>query len=333
LLGLREDKTARSVGQLEWWDLAKEVQPMTTTAKRGKTSRQLTSSAKKRSEVHKPREVEYPLTNPDRILYPDSTITKRDLAAYYQRVANRILPYLKDRPLSLLRCPEGRAKSCFFQKHALTGTPEALRRIEISEKGGPENYLIADNLPGLLSLAHPDWLIMDLDPAEVAWEQVVETALLLRDFFARLDLQTFVKTTGGKGLHVVAPLSPRRSNWDEVKNFAQQVAQTFAEQSPDRYLAKMSKAARRGKIFLDYLRNDRGATAIAPYSTRAKPGAPIAVTLAWKELSPETHSDSWRISNIDERLGRKRDPWQGLFDLKQRLPKLREPLRQFIPKE
>lgn len=294
-------------------------------------------------------QVDYPLTNPDRVLYPDSGITKLELAAYYQQATEWILPYLEDRPLSLVRCPEGQSKACFFQKHAAPGTPDALRRIEITEKDGPETYLIAEDLPGLLSLAqmgvleihvwgsradrleHPDWFIIDLDPSpEVPWQQVVESAFLLRDFFAQLDLQTFVKVTGGKGLHVVAPLSPRRATWDEVKSFTQQVAQAFSEQYPGRYLAKMSKAARRGKIFLDYLRNDRGATAIAPYSTRAKPGAPISVPLTWKELTADIRSDQWRIENIAERLKRKKDPWDGLFEVKQQLPKLREPMRQLM---
>lgn len=356
-LGLREDKTARSVGRPESLDLANGGRTVATRTKQPAKKSGPRKSRRSKSTTDKPSapaelQVDYPFTNPDRVLYPDSGITKLDLGSYYQQAAEWILPYLEDRPLSLLRCPEGQSKACFFQKHAAAGTPDALRRIEITEKDGPETYLIADNLPGLLSLAqmgvleihvwgsradrleHPDWFVMDLDPApEVPWQQVVESAFLLRDFFAQLDLQTFVKVTGGKGLHLVAPLSPRRATWDEVKSFTHQVAQAFADQFPDRYLAKMSKAARRGKIFLDYLRNDRGSTAIAPYSTRAKPAAPISVPLTWKELTADIHSDHWRIENIAERLKKQRDPWEGLFEVKQQLPKLREPLRQLIPQD
>jgi bifunctional non-homologous end joining protein LigD len=253
-----------------------------------------------------------------------------------------MLPYLADRPLSLLRCPEGQAKTCFFQKHAAAGTPEALRRIEIEEKNETETYLIADDLPGLLSLAQmgvleihvwgsrgdrldqPDWLVFDLDPApDVPWKEVVAAAHLLRDTLSDLGLETFAKITGGKGVHLVAPLSPRRADWEAVKSFSQRIAQSLAEEFPDRFIAKMSKAARQGKIFIDYLRNDRGSTAIAPYSTRAKGGATVAVPLDWKELTAKLRPEEWTVETVPSRLKKlKRDPWADFFEVKQTLPKL-----------
>jgi bifunctional non-homologous end joining protein LigD len=336
-LGLREDKTARAVGLPE--SLQPQEAEVMTTAKKPPSKK----AGRKRSTPKKDTAtVDYPLTNPDRILYPALGLTKLQLASYYQQVAQWMLPYLNDRPLSLLRCPEGQAKTCFFQKHAAAGTPDVLRRIGIKEKNGNEIYLIADDLPGLLSLAQmgvleihlwgsrsdrieqPDWLVLDLDPApDVAWKEVVAAAHLLRDLLGKLNLETFVKVTGGKGVHIVAPLSPRRADWDAVKLFTQRIAQGLAEQYPDRFIAKMSKAARKGKIFIDYLRNDRGATAIAPYSTRAKGNATVSVPLQWEELTAKMRPDQWTVENVPQRLASlKRDPWEGFFEVKQSLPKL-----------
>jgi bifunctional non-homologous end joining protein LigD len=344
-LGLREDKTARSVGVPESLRLLQEghapakgtfMSPSTQPAQKPARTRQQPSANKSTPEV------DYPLTNPDRVLYPEIGLTKAELAAYYQQIADWLLPYLKNRPLSLVRCPEGQTKTCFFQKHAGPGTPDVLRRIEIEEKDELDTYLIADKLPGLLSLAQmgvleihlwgsrgdgieqPDWLIFDLDPApEVAWKEVVAAGRLLRDLLADLQLTTFAKVTGGKGLHVVAPLAPRRADWPAVKGFTQTIAQQLAREYPDRFVATMSKAARRGKIFIDYLRNDRGATAIAPYSSRAKPGAPVAVPIAWDELNARTKPDRWNVRTLPRRLKQlASDPWAGFWDVKQSLPKL-----------
>lgn len=337
-LGLREDKTARAVG------LPESLQPTQEPPVVAETSKPFPKKTHRKSSRAKEAvtTVDYPLTNPGRILYPEVGLTKLQLASYYQQVAEWILPYLSDRPLSLLRCPEGQAKTCFFQKHAAAGTPDVLRRIGIKEKNGNEIYLIADDLPGLLSLAQmgvleihlwgsrgdrieqPDWLVFDLDPApDVAWKEVVTAAHLLRELLGNLKLETFVKVTGGKGVHIVAPLSPRRADWDAVKLFTQQIAQGLAEQYSDRFVAKMSKAARRGKIFIDYLRNDRGSTAIAPYSTRAKGNATVSVPLRWEELTPKMRPDQWTVENVPKRLASlKRDPWEGFFDVKQSLPKL-----------
>jgi bifunctional non-homologous end joining protein LigD len=344
--GLREDKPAFSVGRPESLPAAAHAQengkPMAKTktkrsaARRKKpavTSRSKRSSGGSELPIH--------LTSPDRVLFADTGLTKLELARFYMDIADWILPHLAGRPIALLRCPEGQGEPCFFQKHAAAGTPDALRRIDIEEKNETEIYLIADDLPGLLSLAQmsvleihpwgsrddrieqPDRITFDLDPAEdVPWPRVVEAAKELRDMLAELGLTTFVKTTGGKGLHVVAPLAPRRHEWDAVKSFTQAVAQHFADEHPDRYVANMSKAQRKGKIFIDYLRNGRGATAVSAYSTRAKPGAPVATPLAWDELSPQLHSDHFRVDNLRERLkSLRRDPWQELFTIKQQLPK------------
>jgi bifunctional non-homologous end joining protein LigD len=294
------------------------------------------------------REVEYDataksfagvhLTHPDKILYPEQGITKLELARYYQSIADWILPHVKDRPLVLVRCPEGREKACFYQKHPSIGTPEAFRQISIREKTKTGQYLIVDDVAGLISLAQigalevhawgsradklefPDRLIFDLDPApDVAWATVVQSARQVRDFLEVLGLVSFVKTTGGKGLHVVVPVD-RRHGWNEVATFCSTVADLIVSLDPDHYTANMSKAARPGKIFLDYLRNARGATAVAPYSTRARPGAPVSTPLTWTELSPRIRSDQNTVRNIGKRLGSlKRDPWHGFLSERQTL--------------
>jgi bifunctional non-homologous end joining protein LigD len=169
---------------------------------------------------------------------------------------------------------------------------------------------------------YPDRLFFDLDPdPDIPWQRVIDAAFLIRDLLAKKGLTTFLKTTGGKGLHVVVPLSPRRTAWPEAKQFAREIAEWFAGQSPQLFTSVMSKAQRRGKIFIDYLRNDRGATAIAPYSTRAKPGAPVSVPLAWNELSPDLRSDHFTLASVPDRLKSLRgDPWKGFFDIKQTIP-------------
>ncbi len=232
------------------------------------------------------------LTNPDRVLYPEQEFTKRDLAEYYERVADWILPYLVKRPLTLVRCPEGYTGECFFQKHFTGSLPDAVRTVMVPIKGKREEYVAVDDIAGVVALVQmgvleihpwpsredklerPDQIVMDLDPGEgAAWKAVVEGAKEVRDRLAAVGLTSYLRTSGGKGLHVVVPLA-RRNTWDELKQFAKSIADTMTRESPDRYLATLSKAKRRGKIFVDYLRNQRGATAIASYSTRRKAGAP-----------------------------------------------------------
>jgi bifunctional non-homologous end joining protein LigD len=278
------------------------------------------------------------LTSPDKILYPEQGITKLDLARYYEQVADWILPQVADRPLVLVRCPDGMGKECFYQKHPGVGTPANLRQIPIREKSKTEKYVLVDDAAGLISLAQigaleihawgcradkievPDRLIFDLDPdPSVDWSDVVSAARQVRKFLEDLGLESFVKTTGGKGLHLVVPID-RRQDWDTAKAFCKGVADAVVAADPDRYTANMSKAARPGKIYLDYLRNGRGATAVVAYSTRSRPGAPVSTPLTWAELGDDIRSDTFNIGNVMDRLAKlKRDPWEGLAKLRQSL--------------
>jgi bifunctional non-homologous end joining protein LigD len=276
------------------------------------------------------------LTNPQRVLYPELGITKLDLANYYAQIANWILPHIAGRPLSLVRCPDGVAGQCFFQKHPPAGLSASVERIKVVEKSETNEYLVVHDLEGILGLVqfgalelhlwgvlaadieHPDRMIFDLDPdPAVSWQEVVDTAFLMRDFLAELDLATFVKTTGGKGLHVVVPLAPKHT-WDEMKSFAKAVADTIVSAAPNRYLATMSKAARKGRIFIDYLRNQRGATAIAAYSTRARAGATVSMPLSWQQLKKLKTPADFTVQSVPKLLAAKRsDPWAELPNTKQ----------------
>ena len=230
------------------------------------------------------------LTHPDRILFPDEQITKRDVAAYYTAVASVMLPHVVDRPLSLLRCPDGSMKPCFYQKHLGSTMPEAVRGISIKEKKGTAIYMVIADLAGLISLVQmgvleihpwgsrqdridqPDRLIFDIDPAEdLAWEGVKQAASVIKGRLEQLGLEGFLRTTGGKGLHVVVPIA-RRISWQDLKTIAKAFVDVIVRDQPNRYIAQASKAKRPGKIYLDYLRNERGATAVASYSTRARSG-------------------------------------------------------------
>jgi bifunctional non-homologous end joining protein LigD len=276
------------------------------------------------------------LTHPERILWEEAGITKQGLAEFYADITDWILPHVADRPLSLLRCPSGTGVKCFFAKHPWQGLDKRVRRVDTGDK---EPMLAIDDITGLISLVQagvveihpwgstidhleqPDRLIFDLDPGEnVPWEVVIDAAYDVRDRLAALGLQSFVKTSGGKGLHIVAPIQPE-ADWDEVKTFAKTIAGTMAKERADRYVATMAKRARGARIFVDYLRNDRGATAVAAYSTRALPRASVSIPLNWEELSPGLRSDHFTVGNVLHRLSSlKRDPWQGFFKIRQRLP-------------
>lgn len=279
---------------------------------------------------------DFALSNPDRVLYPEIGITKRALAQYYAEIARWMLPHLLRRPITLVRCPEGWLKECFYQKHLGKAASGILRQIPIIEKDGTENYSLVENLDGLISLVQigvleihvwgsreenleqPDMMIFDLDPDPgVAWERMVRAAFVLRERLTDLGLRSFLKTTGGKGLHIIAPLTPR-GNWEEVKDFSRAVTGGIVRESPDEYIATMSKSKRKGKIFIDYLRNGRGATSIAAYSTRARSGAPVSAPIGWDELLSGIRPDSFNIGNILQRLASlKRDPWEGYFKVRQ----------------
>lgn len=276
------------------------------------------------------------LTNPQRILYPEQGVTKLSLALFYEAIQGWILPHLANRPLSLLRCPQGRSKQCFFQKHPQQAMAASIPRLAIKGKEGSATYLYVRSISDLVALVqagvleihpwgsrvddveHPDIMVLDLDPApEVPWPELLRVAAGLRDRLHALGLASFARTTGGKGLHLVIPLA-RTAGWADVKAFARAVSQRHVDDDPQRLTTNPSKAKRRGRIFLDYLRNGRGATAIASYSTRARAGAPIAVPIGWHELNAALRSDRYNIGNLRRRLAALRtDPWEG-FDAARR---------------
>ena len=302
--GLREDKSARKISR-------ERPEPNSATARQNS----LTTIAG------------VTLSNPERVLYPEANITKLELARYYEEIADWILPHVALRPLTMVRCPEGYRK-CFYQKHIEENLPESFKRINVKERKASGRYVMIDSLPGLISLVQmgvleihtwgsraehvemPDQLIFDLDPdSGLAWRRVVEAARLLRRRVAELGLEAFVKTTGGKGLHIVVPVAPE-VDWEEAKEFTKNVAESIARNAPDRYLTNMSKTKRAGKIFIDYLRNGRGATAVAAYSTRARAGAPVSVPLRWEELDDDIRGDHFTLRNVRQRLTRlRKDPW------------------------
>ncbi|WP_293868974.1 DNA ligase D [uncultured Alsobacter sp.] len=276
------------------------------------------------------------LTHPERVLWEEQGITKLGLAEFYAGIADWVLPHVTGRPLSLVRCPSGAAKQCFFQKHRWEGLSPDIQPVDV---GDEEPMTFIADLRGLIGLVqagvleihpwgsrvedldHPDRLIFDLDPGEgVTWQAVVDGAVALRDRLSAMGLESFVKTSGGKGLHVVVPLVPS-ADWDTAKAFTKEVVDTLAADEPARYLATMSKAKRKGRIFLDYLRNGRGATAVAAFSTRARAGAPVSTPLAWSELGDSIRADHFTVANLRQRLDYlKEDPWKGFFETDQVLP-------------
>jgi bifunctional non-homologous end joining protein LigD len=275
------------------------------------------------------------ISNAERMVYPALGISKLAVAEYYAGIADLMLPHVRRRPLSLVRCPEGMAGECFFQKHLTPGFPEAIRQIPIKTKEGRETYAMIEDAPGLIGLAQmgvleihpwgstidrleqPDRLIFDLDPdTGLAWERVIAAALTVRDTLEGLGLRSFAKTTGGKGLHVVVPLKPAL-DWDAAKEFSRKLVARLAEKEPQLYTASMAKQARRGRIFIDYLRNGRGATAVAAYSTRARPAATVSAPLAWEEVENGVRSDHFTILNLMPRLRSGADPWRDFAATKQ----------------
>ncbi len=276
------------------------------------------------------------ITTPGRVLYEEPGITKLDLIRFYVEIADWVLPHLIGRPLSLLRCPDGQGHSQFYQKHSVAGMPESIRRVVLQHKGEPDEVLVIDDLAGLVSLVQfnvleihpwgaridrpdrPDRLVIDLDPDEnLPWNQVIEGALTVRDLLTDLGLRSFVKTTGGKGLHVVLPID-RRHDWQQAKEFTRAVAKQLAEQWPDRFTANIAKWAREGRIFCDYLRNRRGATAVGAFSTRAHAGAPVSVPIDWDELPTILGPHQFSVVNVAERLASlDEDPWEEIGSVRQ----------------
>ena len=275
------------------------------------------------------------LTSPDKVLYPEQGTTKRDLADYYLAISDHILRHVARRPITLVRCPTGRQKKCFYQRHAGSGVPPELGEVDISGFEESGAYLFIKDVKGLVALVQmgvleihpwgarvdkphrPERMIFDLDPGEgLGFADVAAAAREVRGALEALGLVSFLKTTGGKGVHVVVPLE-RRHEWGQVKAFAKKTADALAADAPDRYLTRISKAERRGRIFIDYLRNDPTSTAVAPYSTRARAGATVASPISWDELSPSLDPAAFNVATVP---GRRKDPWAEIGKVRQRLP-------------
>jgi bifunctional non-homologous end joining protein LigD len=333
-LGVREDKEPADVKA----EKALPVRDIVTENEKPKRVTASSASAKRRASLKPGAKVAgVTITHPERLIYPHEKVTKLDVARYYDAVATVMLPHVAKRPLSLVRCPDGIGPACFFQKHAGAGLPEGVEETRIgSGKGdsvltiGTSNGLVSLVQRGVLEvhiwgshLSHveqPDLVVFDFDPdTAVKWAKVREAALAMRGSLEELGLKSFVKTTGGKGLHVVVPVKPALE-WDGIKQFAKIAAQRFSESDPSTYLVNMSKKARSGRIFIDYLRNGRGATAVAPYSTRARPGATVATPLAWKELEDGAVPQDFTIATVTARISKRfKDPWKAMAGTKQRI--------------
>jgi bifunctional non-homologous end joining protein LigD len=314
--------------------IRENVEPRSVGRERARSIVPASGARRSSGKTAGPSAKELGITHPERVMYPGAGITKLDVAQYYYGTADLILRYGKNRPLALVRCPSGLAGTCFFQKHATDAIGDGLVGVPIEEANGTATYLAATNRQGLVALAQmgvlelhiwdsradalerPDMFVMDLDPDEaLPFSDVVESARLMRALLQELGLASFVKTTGGKGLHVVVPLQ-LRSSWDDVKRFTQGVADHMARTMPARITAKMPKTRRKGNIFVDHLRNARCATAVAPYSLRARADAAIATPLHWDELTRGLDPAEFNLKTAS-RLRTRADPWPGYFDLAQ----------------
>lgn len=277
------------------------------------------------------------ITHPHRVVYPESGITKLEVAQYYAHMAPHILPFIRNRPISVVRCRQGPMGSCFFQKHATDRDIPGIAFTMITESGGEKPYIVANKAQALAGLAQmgtlelhawnataddverADMLVFDFDPdPTVRFALVAEAIVQCRTLLTALGLESFAKTTGGKGLHVVVPLS-RRVPWTTVKTFARNVAERLAARAPELFITKASKAARRNRIFIDYLRNARGATAVAPYSLRARAGATVAVPLYWNEVNEALDPAAFTLRTIESRVEGAGDPWAGYRTARQTL--------------
>jgi bifunctional non-homologous end joining protein LigD len=318
-VGLREDKTAAEV-----------VEERATAPPSEEPARAAPKA--KPADVKRPR---VKLSSPDKVLFPEPGITKRQLADYWQAVADVALPLIEQRPLTLFRCPDGYGAHCFYQKHVGVGVPAAVPRVAIKE--GEDPYAAIDGVESLLGLVQigvleihvwgsraeqldkPDMIVLDLDPApDVPWSEVVKAGFDVKARLEALGLNAFAKVTGGKGLHVVVPVNPKAS-WPAVKKFTRAFVNEMVRDEPRRFVASMSKVKRTGKIFIDYLRNDAESTAIAAYSPRARAGAPVALAVEWDELDAgAAEAPRFGLIEVPKLVrARKRDPWAG-FDAARR---------------
>jgi bifunctional non-homologous end joining protein LigD len=340
--GIREDKPAKDVRREEPLHFAAKSPSTGVTAGAAHATQSRTAA----KVVAPPRSGSIPdspmpstdehaairLTHPDKILDSESKLTKQQLADYYWQIADHMLPQIANRPLSLVRCPEGSTQPCFFQKHTSPTLPPGIETVQVPDKktGKPEPYITLSTREALAGLAqmgvlelhpwgaqnnnleHPDRIVIDLDPDEsITWPVLAAAATQTRSLLKKLSLESFLKSTGGKGLHIVVPIIPEH-DWAAIKQFAHAIALRLEKEQPDLYLTKMSKAARKGRIFIDYLRNERGATAVAAFSPRARAGAPVSIPLSWSELD-QSQRPIFHVAGFDSWKDRlKRDPWEKL---------------------
>ncbi len=278
------------------------------------------------------------ISSPEKILFKKEKKTKQDVADFYRAISKYMLPYLADRPLSLVRCPNGSEGTCFYQKHVSGKVPDAFHTFPIDEEKGAGIYVSINSIQGLMELVqlnafeihawnadkddylHPNQIVMDFDPGPgVTWKKVVDAAFELKEMLEDLNLKSFVKFTGGKGLHVHIPIVPLY-DWDQIKSFAQSLALEMVNRHPELYVANMSKKLRKNKIFVDYLRNGYGATAVVPYSLRARPLSAIALPVDWKELRKVSGPQFFTMDKALKKIkARKADPWKGMLKLRQKI--------------
>ena len=356
--GLRADKKATEVVREEPQATPAKDEPARATAASARSVKARTAAAGKSSAgvVKTPSDIARPasrtsgkgvtvagvaISNPDKLYFPEAGITKLEVAQYVDRIAPWILPHVARRPLSLVRCPDGWKQQCFYQKNADKSVNAAVDRIDVFEGSSAATYMGAHDATGLVALVQwgvlemhpwgsrqprldrPDQLIFDFDPDEgLEWKELVTGVRLLRTLLEELDLQSFIKTTGGKGLHVVLPIRTTL-DWAQAKGWTHAVADFMVSTFPDRFTATISKAKRTGKVLIDYLRNSEGATAIAPYAVRARANAPVSMPIAWDEIEgDDVRFDRFNLRNAEERLSKqKRDPWRDFLTTKQTITK------------
>ena len=356
--GLRQDKAAGEVRREEPVDVRteapedapvskKSTRPAAKAAKTGpaktgsaKTASAKTASTKTRAATSatgsEPEIAGIRVTHPDRLIYPALGLTKLDIVRYYDAVADWMLPHLRGRPLTLKQCAPD-ADHCRYLRHSNERAPAQVRVVNIREQTKIGDYMVIDDRAGLIALAQrnivefhtwnstvdrleqPDRIILDLDPGPaVPWAEMVKAARLVRDTLQHIGLQSWLKTTGGKGLHVVIPIVPSH-DWSVCLEFARSVAATLVEHDPTRYTAKFSKRGREKQILVDYLRNNRTNTAVAAYSVRARATAAVSVPLRWEELTPRLDPARWTVRTVARRLKTTKDPWTDYFRVKQKL--------------
>jgi bifunctional non-homologous end joining protein LigD len=328
-MGMREDKSPKEIGM----EKPKSIKSVGKKTKE-KVAAKKRSPTKKKGRLSEVREI----SSPEKILFKKEGKTKQDVANFYREIANHMLPYMEDRPLSLVRCPNGSDKPCFFQKHFVDFVPESFHTFPVEEGDGFGTYSSIDSVAGLMDLVqmnafeihawnchkdtymYPDQIVMDFDPGpDVPWSKVVDAAFEVKEMLEDLNLKSFVKFTGGKGLHVHIPVAPLY-DWDQIKSFAQTLALQMVSNNPKLYVANMAKSQRNGKIFVDYLRNGYGATAVVPYSLRAKPTSAIAMPVEWSQLRKIKSPQEFTMDKALKWLkARKKDPWAGMLKLKQKI--------------